>query len=137
MHDETTLKIIAALQENARLQWKDIGSRVHLTGQAVAERVRRLEDQGLIEGYSARINPAKLGLTVTALITVFMTNTRHSEFQAFLRHRPGIAEAHRISGEGCYWLKAVLASPEELNALLNELLPFGNYRVNLSIDKIR
>ena len=137
MLDKTNWEIIQALQQNSRAQWKDIGAQVHLTGQAVAERVRRLEELGVIEGYGIRVNSQKIGLSVTALITVFMTSTRHTEFQSFLRQRSGIAEAHRISGEGCYSLKAVLPSPQELNALLNDILAFGNYRVNLSIDKIR
>ena len=137
MHDDTDLKIIRILQKNSRIQWKEIGAQVHLTGQAVAERVRRLEDQGVIEGYGVRIATAKLGRNITALITVFMTSTRHGEFQAFIQRYPVLTEAHRISGEGCYWLKAELSSTDELNALLNEILTFGNYRVNLSIDKIR
>lgn len=134
MLDATDQAILAALRANARLPWKELGAKVHLTGQAAADRVRRLEDLGIIQGYTIQIEEPPPA--VIALITVFMKSTRHQEFQQFLRQQPEIQEAHRISGEGCYWLKAHLASPAALTAFLDRLLPFGNYRVNLSLTDI-
>jgi Lrp/AsnC family leucine-responsive transcriptional regulator len=138
MLDATDEKIIACLKENGRAQWKDIGKQVHLTGQAVADRVHRLEDLGIIEGYTATVNDAKAaGNSIIAFITVFMSTTKHDEFQQFIRTRPEITEACRISGEGCYWLKTHFSSNTMLNSFLDQLLPFGNYRLNLSINKIK
>lgn len=137
MLDETDWRILQLLQTNCRLQWKEIGEKVHLTGQAVAARIRKLEDLGIIEGFTVKLNQEKMGKTITALITIFMKANNHSAFQQFIRNKETIMEAQRISGEGCYWLKANLATEIELNQLLDEILFYGNYRLNISIGRIK
>lgn len=137
MIDETDQKIIQCLNENARQEWKEIGQKVHMTGQAVAARVHKLEEQGVIKGYSLLLNRERLGCPITAFITVFMKTAAHEKFQNFIKAKANIIETHRVSGEGCYWLKATASSHEELNQLLDEILVYGNYRSNLSIAKIK
>jgi Lrp/AsnC family leucine-responsive transcriptional regulator len=137
MLDQTDLAIVRLLREDARRQWKEIGARVHLTGQAVAARVRALEDAGVITGFTARVDAAKLGRPLTAFITVFMASADHTAFRRFLASEEHITAAHRVSGDGCYWLQAELASHDELNALLERILRHGNYRLQLSIDRIK
>lgn len=137
MIDQTDLEILRWLQMNSRMQWKEIGEKVHLTGQAVAARIRKMEDLGIIEGYTVKLNPGKLGKNITALITIFMRTTDHHSFQRFLAGKEMIVKAHRVSGEGCYWLEANIANQDELNELLDEILRYGNYRLNLSIGKIK
>lgn len=137
MIDRTDLEILYWLQKNSRMQWKEIGEKVHLTGQAVAVRIRKLEDLGIIEGYTVKLNQDKLGNSMTALITVFMKTTDHQSFQQFLARKETVVRAHRVSGEGCYWLEAGVSGQEELNKLLDEILRYGNYRVNLSIGSIK
>lgn len=137
MLDQTDWEILQWLQTNCRLQWKEIGEKVHLTGQAVAARIRKLEDLGVIEGFTVKLNQEKMGRAITALITIFMKTNNHSAFQQFIKNKEAIIEAQRISGEGCYWLKANLSTQAELNQLLDEILIYGNYRLNISIDKIK
>jgi Transcriptional regulators len=137
MLDRTDLAIIKLLQENCRRQWKEIGAQVHLTGQAVAARVQALEDAGVITAFTARVDAAKLGRPLTAFITVFMASADHRAFRYFLAGEEGITAVHRVSGDGCYWLRADLASHDELNALLERILRHGNYRLQLSIDCIK
>lgn len=137
MLDQTDLSILALLRENSRLQWKDIGEKVHLSGQAVGNRIRRMEEQGIIQGYTTVIDNAKIGPALTAIVTMFMKTTDHQKFTRFVSARPEVAEAHRISGEGCYALFVSVPDQAALNAFLDELLPFGNYKVNLSIGKIK
>lgn len=137
MIDQTDLAIISLLQEDARLQWKEIGARVHLTGQAVAARVQALVEAGVITGFTAKVDAAKLGRPLTAFITVFMASADHPAFRRFLAGEGSITAAHRVGGDGCYWLRADLASHEELNSLLERILRHGNYRLQLSIDRIK
>jgi Lrp/AsnC family leucine-responsive transcriptional regulator len=137
MIDQTDMSILRLLSENSRMQWQEIGEAVHMTGQAVRNRIRRLEKLGVIEGYTLKLNDAQIGRNVTAYITVFMKTTEHASFRKVLHECPLIAEAHRISGEGCYLLKAVASGQQELVDLLEELLHFGNYKVNLSIEKVK
>lgn len=137
MLDSLDLQIIEYLKENARAQWKEIGSKVHLTGQAVADRVHRLEDLGFIAGYGVKLDETRLETGHTVFITVFMKNNDHPAFQTLIKNKKEIKEFHRISGEGCYWLRAIMPSHEALNALLDEILPFGNYRLSMSIGKLK
>ncbi|MDU2065420.1 MAG: Lrp/AsnC family transcriptional regulator [Sporomusaceae bacterium] len=137
MLDHTDLQILNLLKENSRMQYRDIGDLVHLTGQAVSNRVARMEKLGVIKGYSILLDEKLLGKSLLAYITVFMKTTEHGLFQSFLQEQEFVTEACRISGEGCYMLRVETQSAEELDRLLDSLLPYGNYRINLSIKKIK
>lgn len=137
MIDPTDMEIIKLLSENSRAQWKEIGDRVHLTGQAVRNRISRLEKLGIIEGYTLKLGREKLGITITAFVTLFMKTTEHAAFRKFIAENELVTDAHRISGEGCYMLKVQTADRQSLNNFLDEILNFGNYRLNLSIDRVK
>lgn len=135
--DQTDFEILKLLDENSRIQWKELGQKIHMTGQAVGNRIRRLEDLGIIEQYTIAINRIKLGQIVTAFVTVFVKTVNHQEFKNFCQEVEAISEVHRTSGDGCYLLKTHFASNKELDTFLEQLLKYGNYRVNLSIGKIK
>lgn len=136
--DELDFQILSALLKDATLSHKEIGHMVHLTGQAVGARVRKLQDLGVIEGYTLRWNPEKIGQAVHAFVTVFLSSgTAHASFQSFVQGDERIVEMHRVSGEGCYWMRVRVGTPLELNAFLDELLKFGNYKLSLSIGRIK
>jgi Lrp/AsnC family leucine-responsive transcriptional regulator len=136
--DEVDLRILNYLLKDATLSHKAIGHLVHLTGQAVGSRVRKLQDLGVIEGYTLRWNPDRIGQAVHAFITVFMkSNNAHQSFQSFVQQNDKIAETHRVSGEGCYWMRVRVGTPVELNGFLDELLKYGNYKVSLSIGQVK
>ena len=137
MFDEVDMKIIKILQNNSRIQLQEVGNMVRLTGQAVRNRINRLEKLGVIEGYTIKTNMAKLGLGLTAYVTVYMEANNHAAFHKYVRDNTVITEAHRVSGEGCYSLKLEVASHGMLEALLEGILQFGNYEVNLSISRIK
>lgn len=137
MIDHTDNQILQCLRKDSRMQWQEIGKIVHLTGQAVATRIRRMQDDGVIEAFTVTLNHEKLSKPIAAFITVFMNSSNHANFRSFLSNHQAVLESYRISGEGCYWLKAHLGSQEELKELLDAILLYGNYRVNLSIEKIK
>lgn len=137
MVDHTDWEILKLLKENCKMQFRDIGETVHLTGQAVSKRIVRMEELGIIKGYSVLLNEELLGKTVTAYVTVFMKTYDHKRFHVFLTENTAVIEANRISGEGCYLLKIKVASQSELTLFLDSVLLYGNYRVNLSIGKIK
>ncbi|MGG3467942.1 Lrp/AsnC family transcriptional regulator [Neobacillus pocheonensis] len=135
--DEVDLKILEILEKNSRITWKEIGSLVHMTGQAVAARIDKLEELGILEGYTVKINRKLLGSPIIALVTVFMKTTNHASFHNFIHSQKEIIEAFRISGEGCYSLKIMVPTQADLVELLDRILSFGNYKVKLSIEKIK
>lgn len=136
--DEIDLKILNCLLQNAMLSHREIGESVHLTGQAVGSRIRKLQEHGIVEGYTVRWNPEKIGLYVHAFVTVFLkSGPAHQTFQEFARQREDITEMHRVSGEGCYWLRVRTRTQEQLSQLLDDLLAYGNYKLSLSIGQIK
>ncbi|HJV47431.1 MAG TPA: Lrp/AsnC family transcriptional regulator [Bacillota bacterium] len=135
--DKVDFQILRILTENSRIQWKDLGEQIHMTGQAVGSRIKKLEESGVIKAYSLIIDEMKLGLPYTAFVIVYMKTVNHDLFIHFINDRKEIIEAHRISGEGCYLLKIKVISQDQLNLFLNKLLDHGNYRLNLSIQEIK
>ena len=137
MLDEIDRQIIALLKENGRLQWKQIGERVHMTAPAVANRIRRLEELGVIEKFTVKVNERLLGNDICVFVTVKMKDYGHTKFKEFIRTREEIREAHRVSGEPCFILKVVLDDQDKLAELLDAILHYGYYKVNISIDECK
>ena len=137
MFDELDLKIIDMLKINAKTPLKVIGENVHLTPQAVSNRIIRLQDLGLITQYTISTNNALLGKNITAYITIFMKTTKHEQLIKFIKSNSIIEEAHRISGDGCYLLKVVCYNIDEINLLLDNIMEYGTYRLNLSTNAIK
>ena len=135
--DHIDFQILLLLSENSRIQWKDLGEQIHMTGQAVGNRIKKLEESGIIKAYSLIIDELKLGLIFTAFVIVNMKTANHDAFIHFIKGRKEVVEAHRVSGKGCYHLKIKVKSQEQLNHFLNKLLDHGNYSLNLSIQEIK
>lgn len=135
--DNIDFQILQLLSENSRMQWKDLGKQIHMTGQAVGNRIKRLEENGVIKAYSVIVDEMKLGLSYTAFVIIFMKTTDHHSFVNFTANQKEIVEVHRISGDGCYHLKVKVSSQEELNLVLNKILDYGNYTLYLSIKETK
>jgi Lrp/AsnC family leucine-responsive transcriptional regulator len=123
--DRTGWRLLQRSQEQARLSFSELGRQVGLTPPAAVERVRRLEDAGIIVGYRAEVDPAKLGLPIAAFIRLSMTGPQCSRFGAVAREIPEIVEAHRVTGGDSYILKVAVASVAHLEALIDRLTPHG------------
>lgn len=137
MFDELDLMIIDMLKTNSKTPLKVIGEHIHLTPQAVSNRIIRLQDLGLITQYTISTNNALLGKNIIAYITIFMKTTKHEELKKFIKSNSAIEEAYRISGDGCYLLKVVCSNMDEINLLLDNIMEYGTYRLNLSTTKIK
>ncbi|PAV28693.1 transcriptional regulator [Virgibacillus profundi] len=135
--DNIDFQILRLLTENSRVQWKDLGEQIHMTGQAVGNRIKKLEDSGVIKAYSLIVDEMKIGLSYTAFVIIYMKTAKHDPFLHCIKERKEVVEAHRVSGEGCYHLKVKVNSQEQLNLFLNEILRFGNYSLYLSIKEIK
>ncbi|MCI2256696.1 Lrp/AsnC family transcriptional regulator [Domibacillus sp. PGB-M46] len=135
--DNIDFQILRLLTENSRVQWKDLGKQIHMTGQAVGNRIKKLEESGVIKAYSLIVDEMKLGLSYTAFVVIYMKTANHDSFIRFINNQNEVVEAHRVSGEGCYHLKIKVNSQEKLNLFLNKILDYGNYSLYLSIQEIK
>ncbi|MEC0128470.1 Lrp/AsnC family transcriptional regulator [Paenibacillus pabuli] len=135
--DNIDFQILRLLSENARIQWKELGEQIHMTGQAVGNRIKKLEESGVIKGYSAIVDEMKMGLTFTAFVIFYMKTANHHSFIRLMDDRREVLEVHRVSGEACYHLKIKTSSQEQLNRFLDDILEYGNYTLHLSIQEIK
>jgi Lrp/AsnC family leucine-responsive transcriptional regulator len=122
--DNTDWGLLEALQEDARLTFAELGRRVSLSPPAVAERVRRLEDSGVLRGYHAELNLAALGLPMQSMIRITTSNS--SECTSYARRVesvPEVLEAQRVTGTDSYIVRVAVRSMEHLEDLLNRLAP--------------
>jgi Lrp/AsnC family transcriptional regulator, leucine-responsive regulatory protein len=123
--DDTNLALLDELQTDARLSLAELGRRVGLSPPAVAERLARLERDGVIRGYRAELDPAALGYGLSAVIRVRPAPRQLHKVAEVARSAPEVVECHRITGEDCYLIKAHIRSMTHLEELLDELAPFG------------
>ncbi len=130
--DDIDKKIIEKLKENSRMSWQKIGKGVYLTGQAVAARVQRMEDDEVISGYT--IWQEKLE---RHFITIFMKSNNFKGFESFLKNEKNIEHAYKITGEGCYQLTYISDEFNSLDGFLEKILIYGNYRVNSVIKCVK
>lgn len=132
--DQTDCNIIQILGENSRITMKELGEKVHLTGQAVAARMAKLEEEGIVEGYTIQLNEGKRGYPVHAFLTIYMEKISHSPYLDFVRENEHIIRNHyKISGEGCYLMECRFRSNEHLNSFLESLNRYANYKLTLVI----
>ena len=123
--DDTGRRILAVLQEEARVPFAELGRRVGLSAPAVAERVRRLEEAGIIRGYRAEVDPAAVGLPVTAFIRVLTRPEGFARVIQLARELPEVLECHRATGTDCFVLKVVADSIAHLERVLDQLMCHG------------
>jgi DNA-binding Lrp family transcriptional regulator len=124
--DEIDRTILRLLQENARTANAEIGRTVGLSGQSVQERIRKLEIAGIVRGYEANLNPAALGLEVTAFIEITIPTGRNYDeeykgISAFTTREPEVLEQHGVAGDIDMILKVRCVDIPRLNGLMNRL----------------
>jgi len=132
--DPTHLAILRLLQENARLSLAEIGRQVGLSAPAVAERVRRLEDAGIILGYRAELDLEALGYGVEAIIELTTPASRYPEALAQLRRLPAVRSCRHVSGDTAFQIGIVVASVSELERVIAALSPLGETSTRLVLS---
>jgi Lrp/AsnC family transcriptional regulator, leucine-responsive regulatory protein len=119
MIDETDKDILNIIQHDGRVSNAEIARQVGLAPSAVLERLRKLEERGVVQGYNAVIDPKQVGYGLTAFISV-RTNECSYETDELIANIPEVLEVHDVAGEDSYLLKVRVADPEDLSRLLKE-----------------
>ena len=125
MLDQTDTKILGALQRDANLTAQDLSDQLNLSASQIGRRRQRLESEGYIDGYSARINPAKLGLSVQGFVQVHLSTHRPDQSASFSRlvdTQSAITGAWTMTGDADYLLRVYCKDLSALNTLLHEVL---------------
>ncbi|PIR25171.1 MAG: AsnC family transcriptional regulator [Deltaproteobacteria bacterium CG_4_10_14_0_2_um_filter_43_8] len=120
--DDIDILLLTSLQKDGRMKRSDLAKITDLSVPSVSERLKKLEEQGVISGYHAVLNPKKIHWDVTAFITVTVDNSNH--YPQFLQHakeEAQVLECHSITGEGSHMLKVRAKNTEHLELLLAKI----------------
>jgi Lrp/AsnC family leucine-responsive transcriptional regulator len=132
--DDVDWHILRELQADGRLSYNQLGRRVNLSSPAVAERVRRLEESGVITGYQARIDPARAGVPLTAFIQMRCTHGRCLLKTGRADDFPEIVEIHKLGGEACALIKVRAASLQHFEGFQEQLGEHGELRTHIVLS---
>lgn len=123
--DPVDARLLDALAKNARSTVASLARAVDLAPPTVAERIKRLEDAGVIEGYALTINPAALGLQIAAWLRIRPVPGKLEKVADMLREAPEILECDRVTGDDCFVARAHVRSMGELEKLIDRLIPYA------------
>src|SRR5919112_1499454 len=124
--DRTDWRLLEELQRDGRASFAELARAVAMSPSAVAERVRRLEETGVIAGYRATIDPSRVGLDIMAFVRLRYPTGNYRPFHALLDSTPEIIEAHHVTGEDCFVLKVVARSMRHLEAVTGRIAGLGS-----------
>lgn len=123
--DSVDVKLLMSLTANARISIAELGRIAGLSAPSVAERVKRLEEAGVIEGYAAAINPAALGLLISAWVRIKPIPGQLQKVVEIIRSLPEIESCDRVTGEDCFVALVHAASVKDLERTLDRIIPFA------------
>jgi len=132
--DKKDRLIIKALQQDARRSLSSLGRQIALSQPAVSERVKKLEEAGVIAGYSARIDLAAIGLRLQAVVRVRTTHEHIKWYVALFESMPEILDVVRITGDDCFVARCAFAAPEDLERVVDALAVHGSVTTALVLS---
>ncbi|MEU6113243.1 Lrp/AsnC family transcriptional regulator [Streptomyces sp. NPDC047117] len=129
--DATDWRILRALQEDGRAGYAVLAREVNMSASAVTERVRRLEEAGVIRGYAAVVDPERVGLPVLAFVRLRYPNGSDEPFHDLLDTTPEILEAHHVTGDDCFIIKVAARSMRHLEEVAGRIGALGAVTTNV------
>ena len=132
--DDVDWRLLELLQADGRLSFSELGRRVSLSGSAVTERVRRLEERGVITGYAASIDTTKLGLPIEALVRARVRSLDTPRFRTSVLPLPQVVAADHVTGEECWVLRVLCRDTAELEELLEKVQRYGETSTSLVLS---
>ena len=132
--DKKDQLILEALQTDARQSLAALGKRIGLSQPAMSERVRKLEDSGVIEGYGARVNLQALGIRLQAIIRIKSTHATLQKYIQLFQEMPEVVEVYRVTGEDCFIVRCAIADPSDLERVVDALAAHGPVTTSLVLS---
>ena len=124
--DSVNIRVLEELQRDPRLTMSELGRRVGMSSPAITERVRRLEEAGVIRGYRLDLNPAALGLPIAAYIRIRPNSGQLPKIAELAQQIAEVVECYRVTGEDCFILKVYLPAIDQLDRILDSFLLYGS-----------
>ncbi|MEU5646319.1 Lrp/AsnC family transcriptional regulator [Streptomyces milbemycinicus] len=124
--DAIDWRILDVLQRDGRTSFTDLARVVSMSASAVTERVRRLEEAGIISGYAAVVDPDSVGLTIMAFVRLRYPNSNYKPFHDLVKAMPEILEAHHVTGDDCFVIKVAARSMRHLEEVSGRIGGLGS-----------
>lgn len=139
--DAVDIKILNCLEKNARMNASVIGKRINLSVSAVIERIKKLEQNGIIQGYTIRLDEIKAGFYTSAVLSIRLEHPKYNEeFSSCIRKHPAVSECYYITGDFDYMVKVVTESNDALTKALNDIKQMSGVsltRTSVILDVIK
>lgn len=132
--DKLNTLILAELQSDARMSISDIGKKVGLSGPAISERIKKMEDEGIITGYTTNIDHDKIGLAINAFITL-KSGLTHAGVIKKITEIPEILECYSVTGNHCILMKVAADSTKRLENIIGILQHFGETNTSIILSE--
>ena len=130
--DNVDRALLAELQRDGRQSVAELARRVHMSNSAVAERIRRLEEAGVIAGYRAVVDPDRLGYGILAFLRLRYPSSQYQPLHELLADIPEVVEAHHVTGDDCFILKVVATSMRHLEQVSGRVGTLGSVTTSVS-----
>jgi len=134
--DEAGRRILAALLQEGRMPFSALGRSVGLSAPAVAERVRRMEDAGLITGWRAVVDRRRLGWTMTAFMRISCPGEKYQAVRRLALDLPEVIDCHHVTGEDCFFVKLAVGSVEHLERIIDRFRALGRTVSSLALSTV-
>lgn len=134
--DKLNWVILETLQEHARISLTEISKKISLSPPSVAERIQKMEDAGIISGYTAQLNMENIGYALGVFISIKIRFGQVEKFQEFILTVPEICECHKLTGHDCMLMKAYVKDPKHLEQLNDSLSQYGELTTSLILKTI-
>ncbi|MCB5183307.1 Lrp/AsnC family transcriptional regulator [Streptomyces antimicrobicus] len=129
--DATDWRILTALQEDGRASFTELARTVSMSASAVTERVRRMEEAGVITGYTAVVDPERLGRSILALVRLRYPHGNYKPFHDLLETTTEVLEAHHVTGDDCFVLKVSARSMSHLEEITGRIAGLGSVTTSI------
>lgn len=134
MVDQLDVRLLRLLQQDGRISISELSKKMALSRPSVAERLKRLQEKGIIEGFYARVPPAAVGRKLLVMIELSEIRSSLNEIERVIANAPDVIECHRATGHVHYYIKAALNGMDELTQLIESLVPYGNTRTSILLS---
>lgn len=134
--DALNMKILKCLQQNARLSNAEIGRQVGISSPAVSERIKKMEDLGIIEGYKTIVSPFEIGYQLKAIITLRAFMGKLKPFLERVKTYDEVVNCYRITGDENIVMEVVLKNQKHLEAFIDQLISYGESKTQIVLSRV-
>lgn len=129
--DQIDIDMLRLLQLNGRMTISELSKELSLSRPSVTERLKKLQENGIIEGFTAIVSPLALGKDLLIMIELSKLRVSHVDFETFIKAEPNILECHQATGHVHYYIKAAVNGTDELTRLIENLIPYGSTQTSI------